>query len=133
MTSEEARREAVQRWIEMAEDALEVAQREKTLGPAAACNRAYFACFYAASAVLLNEGHKFVKHTGVRSALHKHLVRTGRVSQDIGKKYDTLMKARIVADYQAIVRCSVEDAAEAVQTAELVLAELQRLLPPRAF
>jgi uncharacterized protein (UPF0332 family) len=28
--------------------ALEVARREKTAGPAAAVNRAYYACFYAA-------------------------------------------------------------------------------------
>ena len=128
MTADEARIEAVRRWMEMADDALEVARRETTAGPAAAVNRAYYACFYAASAVLLFEGHKFVKHTGVRSGVHKHLVKTGRVPQEIGKKYNLLMKARVEADYQAIVRCTAEEAADAVAAAESIVTELKRLL-----
>ncbi len=129
MTSDEARIEAVRRWMEMADDALESARREQAAGPAAAVNRAYYSCFYAASAVLLLEGHTFVKHTGVRGGVHKHLVKTGRLSQEVGKRYTELMNARVAADYQAIVRCTAEDAADAVQAAESVVAELKRLLP----
>ena len=65
MTADEARHEAALRWMEMAEDALAVARREKLAGPAAAINRAYYACFYAASALLVFEGHRFIKHSGI--------------------------------------------------------------------
>jgi len=37
-----------------------------------AVNRAYYACFYAASAILLQEGVRFKKHSGVRAAVHKY-------------------------------------------------------------
>ncbi|TVP69337.1 MAG: HEPN domain-containing protein [Leptolyngbya sp. LCM1.Bin17] len=35
-----------------------------------AANRAYYACFYAASAVMLHRGRQFVKHSGLRGAIH---------------------------------------------------------------
>ncbi len=38
-----------------------------------AVNRAYYACFYAASAVMLQQGKQFVKHAGLRSAIHRDL------------------------------------------------------------
>lgn len=132
MTPDEARIEAARRWYAMAEEAMESAGREKTLGPAAAVNRAYYACFYAASAVLLMEGQRFVKHAGVRSAFHRFLVKTGRVPADLGRQYDALMKARVGADYRAMERCTAEDASRAVQSAEIIVTALKQLLPPEA-
>ena len=35
-----------------------------------AVNRLYYACFYAASAILLLKGYSSPKHTGVRSLFH---------------------------------------------------------------
>jgi uncharacterized protein (UPF0332 family) len=106
VTFQEAQFEAARRWVAMAEDALNVARRETKTGPAAAVNRAYYACFYAATAALVFEGHKFVKHSGVRSAVHKNFIKTGRLSASVGQMYDDLMKSRVEADYQAIIRCT---------------------------
>jgi len=41
--------------------------------------------FYAASAVLLKAGKKFIKHSGVRGAIHQHLVNTGLLDIKWGK------------------------------------------------
>ncbi|MBN2562960.1 MAG: HEPN domain-containing protein [Phycisphaerae bacterium] len=85
MTEEEARRDVVRYWLGQARDALASAHSEAAAARLNfAVNRAYYACFYAASAVLLSEGRKFVKHSGVRAALHRHLVKTGRIEPDLG-------------------------------------------------
>ena len=129
MTADESRREMVRNWLAMAEDALASARREQAPGPSAAVNRAYYACFYAASAVLLLDGRQFVKHTGVREAVHKHLVKTGRLTARVGQIYDQLMKNRHEADYGAVVRSTPEDAAEAVELAEEAVTAFCALLP----
>ena len=42
-------------------------------------NRLYYACFYAVSGLLLQDGLSSSKHTGVRSLFNRHYVRTGKV------------------------------------------------------
>ncbi|OGA45733.1 MAG: hypothetical protein A3F74_08245 [Betaproteobacteria bacterium RIFCSPLOWO2_12_FULL_62_58] len=54
-----------------------------------AANRAYYACFYAASAVLLVAGRKFTKHSGVRGAVHQELVKPGLLDATWGRAYRT--------------------------------------------
>jgi uncharacterized protein (UPF0332 family) len=92
-------------------------------------NRAYYACFYAASAVLITEGRHFVKHAGVQSAIHKYLIRSGRLPQELGEAYDDLMKVRQKADYEAIVSWTPKQAAEAIEVAERIVTALRILLP----
>jgi len=40
-------------------------------------NRLYYACFYAVSALLIQQGLSSSKHTGVRSLFNRHYVKTG--------------------------------------------------------
>ncbi|MGB9860567.1 MAG: HEPN domain-containing protein [Moorellaceae bacterium] len=40
-------------------------------------NRLYYACFYAASAILLAKGYSSAKHSGIRSLFYQKLVKTG--------------------------------------------------------
>ncbi len=129
MTRDEARREAARLWMEKADDALRTAKREQELSPASSLNRAYYACFYAASAVLLTEGRHFVKHAGVRSALHKHLIHNGRLCKELGDAYDSLMSTRQKADYETLVSWTPEQAAEATRVAGHIVAALRDLLP----
>ena len=74
MTEEEARDRAVEHWLRKSADALDSAQSELHAGRYDfVVNRAYYAAFYAASAVLLAHGRHFVKHTGVRAAITRRL------------------------------------------------------------
>ena len=43
-------------------------------------SRAYYASFYAASALLLNEGLDTGKHSGVIALIHQHFVKNGRLN-----------------------------------------------------
>ena len=86
MTSEEARRSVVEYWMAKSERALASARAEfQSKRYDFSANRAYYACFYAASAVLLKAGKKFIKHSGVRGAIHQHLVNTGLLDIKWGK------------------------------------------------
>ncbi|MDY6843778.1 MAG: HEPN domain-containing protein [Thermodesulfobacteriota bacterium] len=56
MKKEEARQEVIQYWMEKAHEALQSARAEQLAGRLVfAINRAYYGCFYSASAVLLRE------------------------------------------------------------------------------
>jgi len=101
MTFDQAKAALVQAYLQKARRALESMHRELDAGdPDQAVSRAYYACFYAASAVFVNEGRKFVKHTGLRSAVHLHLVKPGRLSTEMGRFYEELFAARSKAEYE---------------------------------
>ena len=66
-------------------------------------NRLYYACFYAVSALLLQDGLSSSKHTGVRSLLNRHYVRTGKVPKELAQIYNDLLERRHEGDYMDFV------------------------------
>jgi len=116
-------------WLTKADQALDSASAEADAGRFSfSVNRSYYACFYAASAVLLEFGKRFSKHSGVRGALHKELVNTGKLPQEIGRIYDRLFERRQEADYVELVEFTHDDAVRYVTMARQVVAALGRLI-----
>lgn len=74
----------------------------------AAVNRLYYACFYAVSAALLQQGLSSPKHTGVRALFHRRLVKPGIVSTELGKFFDLVFNNRQKGDYSDFVRFDLE-------------------------
>lgn len=70
----------------------------------ACANRLYYACFYAVNALLVKTGYASSKHTGVRSLLNQHFVRTGTISKELGALYNELFEARQEGDYVDFVQ-----------------------------
>lgn len=104
MNGEETLKEVVRYWIEKATDALSAADDELKAGRLSfSVNRIYYACFYAVSTVLIQKRLRFKKHSGVRAAFHKHLVKPGLVSHELGQFYDELFEARQRGDYIELV------------------------------
>lgn len=66
-------------------------------------NRLYYACFYAISALLLQDGLSSSKHTGVRSPFNRHYVRTGKVPKELAQIYNDLLERRHEGDYMDFV------------------------------
>jgi uncharacterized protein (UPF0332 family) len=129
MTDEQARQAVVAYWLAQARDALASANSELGAGRCNfAVNRAYYACFYAASAVLLSAGQKFVKHSGVRGAVHRHLVKTGRMEPQWGELYDLLFQRRGQADYLELAAFDAAQVAELLQKAEGFVTQMERLV-----
>ena len=129
MTTNQAREEIISYWIEKAKEALVSARSELQSGRFAfAMNRAYYACFYAVSAILLKKGKKFSKHSGVRAALHQHLVKPGLVSIELGKIYDQLFGDRQEGDYIELIQFEKEQVANALQNASSFVDAMKKFL-----
>lgn len=93
-----------------------------------AASRAYYAAFYGATAVLLNEGLDFSKHSGVIASIHQRFVRTGRLSKEQGRDLNWLFEIRNVGDYGGTAHVSQPQAERAIQAADDFLKAVRPLL-----
>lgn len=93
-----------------------------------AASRAYYAAFYAATAILLNEGLESSKHSGVVALIHQRLVKTGKLSQEQGKNLNWLFELRSVGDYGGTVHVTSLQANQAIQSATDFLSAIKRLI-----
>lgn len=93
-----------------------------------AASRAYYAAFYAATAVLLNEGLDMSKHSAVIASIHQRFVKTGRLSKEQGKTLNWLFELRSVADYGGTAHVSRQEVERAIQVAEEFLSAINFLL-----
>lgn len=136
MNHEMDRAAVVGRLIEKAHLAIAAAERELQAGDVGlASNRVYYACFYAASAVLLKEGKQFVKHSGLRAALHRHLTATGRLSREMARFFDKAFAERQEADYNALIEMDaavVENRLTDARRFVAAMVALTKLAPPPA-
>ena len=121
-------KQVVDEWMRMAEEALASARADFDAQRwRSTINRAYYAAFYTASAVLLSRGRHLVKHAGVRTALHRDLVHTGLLATEHGKAYDELFEIRLIADY-TVTGIDADHATRSLRQAEALVAEMRRLL-----
>lgn len=101
---------------------------------AGATNRAYFAAFDAARAVLAAIAGTDVEairtHRGITHAFEVEIVRAGLIERDVGKLLTLLMEMRWAADYPIAV-LSLPDAARAVAAAETFLHRCAELVTSR--
>jgi uncharacterized protein (UPF0332 family) len=91
-------------------------------------SRAYYAAFYAASALLLNQGYDTSKHSGVIALIHQHFVKSGKLSKEQGRNLNWLFELRSVGDYGVSLHVLLEDAQRAVKTAEIFFESVKTLL-----
>jgi len=109
MNKKENLKEVVRYWMDKAMDSLASSENELESGRFSfAVNRIYYACFYAASAILLEKSLRFQKHSGVRAAFHQRLIKPGVISKEHGKFYDEIFEARQRGDYVELVRFEKE-------------------------
>jgi uncharacterized protein (UPF0332 family) len=93
-----------------------------------AASRAYYAVFYAASALLLQEGLEFRKHSGVLAAIHQRFIKTGRMEKEFGKNLNWLFELRSVGDYGVTAHVPAADAEQAIDSAMNFLQKARSLL-----
>ena len=121
-------KQVVDEWMRMAEEAIASARADIDAGRRrSAINRAYYAAFYAVSAVLLGRNRHFVKHAGVHTALHRDLVHTGLLAAKHGKAYDELFEIRLIADY-TVTGIDADQATRSLRQAEAIVEEMRTLL-----
>lgn len=113
---------------ERAVESLETAETMSNQ-PDWAANRAYYAAFHAVSALFALEGQYFKKHSGIRSAFHQQLIKTGRLASDLGREYDLLLGLRGKADYGGIEHATPDEVASALSTARRILRAVHEAYP----
>lgn len=97
-----------------------------------AASRAYYAAFYAATAVLLCEELEFSKHSGVIASIHQRLVKTGKLDKKFGKDLNWLFELRGVGDYGVTIHVSRQNAEKAIVVAEGFLRVIESLIQGEA-
>jgi len=115
--------------LERAKKSIQAAQKMITYGYYDfAASRAYYAAFYAATAILLSEELTFRKHSGVIAFIHREFIKTGKVSQNHGKNLNWLFELRNIGDYGVTIHVSQQDAEKAVEAAEGFVNAIKTLL-----
>lgn len=93
-----------------------------------AASRAYYAVFYAATAVLLQEGLELSKHSAVIASIHQRLVKTGKLDKEQGKTLNWLFELRSIGDYGGTAHVSRQEVEQAIEAAEKFLQAIKPLL-----
>ncbi len=101
--SEPINREAVLVYLDGAYDALRSAQYNLDGGfCGVAVNRAYYAFFYGATALLLTLDIARSKHSAVLAAFRQHFVKRGIFSIEDSRAYGEAFELRNVTDYEML-------------------------------
>jgi len=91
-------------------------------------SRAYYAAFYAATAILLDEGLELSKHSAVIASIHQRFVKTGRLGKEQGKALNWLFELRSVGDYGGTIHVSRQEVEQAIEAAERFVETIKSLL-----
>ena len=94
-----------------------------------AASKAYYAAFYAVSALFAVQGQNFTKHTAVEGAVHRDLVKTGAWPPELGEKYSRLVESRILGDYGGSLHVQKERALTAIEHARDILRAVAKMKP----
>ncbi|OQY41959.1 MAG: hypothetical protein B6240_14465 [Desulfobacteraceae bacterium 4572_87] len=116
-------------WMEKAHESLAAGRSEYESGRlTTAVRNLYYASFYALTALLLKEGRSFKKHTGIKAALHKDLIKEGIVEPQWGKFYNRIFDSRHEGDYQPLRVFQAEEVNSYLEQCAGFIARMETLL-----
>jgi uncharacterized protein (UPF0332 family) len=93
-----------------------------------ALSRAYYAIFYAASAMLLSEGIKRSKHSGVQSAFRQSFIKASIIEAEYSDIYGAARDARELSDYDLWFMPVEEFTETIIADAERFVARMEQYL-----
>jgi uncharacterized protein (UPF0332 family) len=93
-----------------------------------AANRLYYACFYAAIALLLHDGYEARTHNGVRTQLGQHYVKEGKIKEELNQVYRKLFNLRQTGDYDDLVVLKEEEVLCLLEPAKQFIGAIEQLI-----
>lgn len=93
-----------------------------------AVNRLYYACYYAAVALLAKHHISTNTHAGVKTMLGLHFVSKGLISKESGRAFSNLYDSRQRGDYDEFVYSTQEEVDELLPKAQKFIGEIDELL-----
>ena len=116
-------------YMQHADDALKVARLDLDNDfYSAAINRAYYAIFYAANALLATRKLARSKHSGVLAAFRQHFIKPGLLPVELSEIYGQVMEDRHEGDYEILNALDKEDAVIDIRQAQHFVEEVSRWL-----
>jgi len=126
---EHASRQEIALYIENARQMLEVAAHNLADGfYGSAVNRAYYAIFYAANALLATQGLFRSKHSDVIAAFRQHSVKPGLIEVEYGDIYGRVMDDRHISDYDVQTTIELDRARTDLEDAHRFVDRIERSL-----
>jgi len=126
---ETAVRQRIAQYIERARTALDTGELVLEHGDyITAVNRAYYAIFYAANAILATKGLERSKHSGAIAAFRQHFVKTGIIEVEYSDFYGAAMEDRHIGDYALQTVLDREAAERDLARARRFVARIEREL-----
>jgi len=93
-----------------------------------AANRLYYACFYAATALLINDAYETHTHSGVKTLLGLHYIKENIIEKSFGKMYQQLFNLRQDSDYEDWFEVDEEDINSHLEPAEKFIETIEKLI-----
>lgn len=93
-----------------------------------AVGRAYYAMFYAASALLADHGLRATRHSGVHALFGEHFIKTGRIDPKFHRFLLDAFDRRLHADYSFEAAIAETEALTTIDQAREFLACIEDLL-----
>jgi uncharacterized protein (UPF0332 family) len=121
--------EEIKRYLEKAQKSLKVAQALLAKGYYEdSCSKSYYVMFYAAQALLKNNGIDVTKHSAVVAKFGEHFVKTGKIEPSYHRYIIDAKQKREIADYDVFLRIDRKTAEERFNWAKDFLAEIKKLI-----
>jgi uncharacterized protein (UPF0332 family) len=116
-------------YIKRAHEMLEVAVHNLAHGfYGSAINRAYYAIFYSANALLATQGITRSKHSGVIAAFRRYFVKPGLIEGKYSRIYGRVMDNRHVSDYEIQLPIDAQGAEDDLHDARRFVERIEQLL-----
>jgi uncharacterized protein (UPF0332 family) len=94
----------------------------------AAANRLYYACHYAASALMVKFGFETKTHAGIIRLLGLHFISTQLIDNEMGDVYYKLFTLRQKGDYDDWIVVKESDIIPLLEPAKKFIAEIENLI-----
>lgn len=91
-------------------------------------NRMYYALYYAASALLINDGYKIGTHKGVITLFNLHYVKTGKLSREDGALFGGVFAFRQGNDYDDFIDASRNEIEHFLPSVEILVEKIISLI-----
>jgi uncharacterized protein (UPF0332 family) len=121
--------ELVTRLLQRSEGAIRAAERAvEADDPETAANRAYYAMFYAASALLAADGVAVRRHSAIPAAFGERFVKSGRVDPSLHRSLLASFDLRQLADYDPMATLTTDGVRPTIGDARGFLASARSYL-----
>lgn len=98
-----------------------------------AMNRLYYACYYAVSALLINENIHSSTHVGVKSMFGLKFIKPGVIGLEHGKFFNELFEIRHSNDYDDFIFCDEETFKIFRPKADALISQIKSILRSRGL